>query len=131
MVNPAPDIEQDLDGTCQVFVFDQKRVDHARELLLPAEQAQDVAELFKALAHPTRIQILRALGEQELCVCDLAQVLGLSVSATSYQLQILRRVKLVRYRSEGKLAYYSVAGELARRLLRSAAHWPAAAKATR
>ena len=69
------------------------------------------------LAHPTRVQILRALTDQELCVCDLAQVLELSVSATSYQLQMMRRAKLVRYRSEGKRAYYGVSDEFVLALL--------------
>ena len=69
---------------------------------------QDLAETFKVLAHPTRIRILRALAEEELCVCDLAQVLGLSVSATSHQLQSLRRLRLVHCRMDGKLAYYSI-----------------------
>ena len=105
------------EGTCEVFVFDKERVEQAREALLPLETAQDVADVFKMLGHPTRVQILRALAGQELCVCDLAQLLGLSISATSYQLQTMRRAKLVRYRTEGKLAYYRVADGLVLSLL--------------
>ena len=107
-------------GECEVFLFDEERVGRARRALLPSGNAQDVAELFKLLAHPTRLQILRALSREELCVCDLAQVLGLSVSATSYQLQAMRRAKVVRYRAEGRLAYYRVANEVVLALLESA-----------
>jgi len=117
----VPEVEEGLDATCQVFVFDRERVERARKLLLSTEEAQEAGDFFKALAHPTRIQILRALGQEELCVCDLARVLGLSVSATSYQLQLMRRVRLVRYRNEGKLAYYRVADNLSRELLHLAA----------
>lgn len=104
-------------GECQVFLFDEKRVHRARRALLAGSTAQDAAELFKLLAHPTRLQILRALAREELCVCDLAQVLGLSVSATSYQLQAMRRARVVRYRTEGKLAYYRVANDFVLALL--------------
>lgn len=108
------------DGACEVFVFDEERVARARAALLDDASAQDTAELFKMLAHPTRLQILRALADEELCVCDLAQVVGLSVSATSYQLQAMRRAGLLRCRSEGKLAYYRAADGFVLALLRDA-----------
>lgn len=92
----------------------------ARAALLEDDSAQDGAELFKMLAHPTRLQILRALSCEELCVCDLAQVLGLSVSATSYQLQAMRRAKVVSYRAEGRLAYYRAANDFVLALLEDA-----------
>ncbi len=95
-------------GSCGAFIFDKGRVKRATKHALDSETLQDVADTFKVLANPTRVRILRALTLEELCVCDLAQVISLSVSATSHQLQALRRVKLVRYRMEGKLAYYSV-----------------------
>lgn len=76
--------------------------------MLPTNLLHDVAATFKLLAHPTRVQILRALAHEELCVCDLAQIVGLSVSATSHQLHLMRNLRLVRYRMEGKLAYYRV-----------------------
>lgn len=106
------------EGVCEVLVFNEDLVIRARDRILSDEDAQDIAELFKMLAHPTRVQILRALADQELCVCDLAEVLGLSVSATSYQLQLMRRLKLVRYRRDGKFAYYRVASDFVLALLR-------------
>lgn len=80
----------------------------ARQCALDSALVQDVADTFKVLAHTKRVRIIRALAREELCVCDLAQVLGLSVSATSHQLQALRRMKLVRHRMQGKLAYYTL-----------------------
>ena len=105
--NPAPDEPLD-DGTCQVLVVDEDRVRRARAALLAGDLALDVAELFKVLSHPTRVGILRALAEETLCVCELAQVLGLSVSGVSHQLRDLRRLCLVEYRMDGKLAWYSI-----------------------
>lgn len=95
-------------GCCQVFYVDEERVARVREAMLPDDFVNEVAETFKVLAHPTRVRILRALAKEELCVCDLAQVLGMTVSAASHQLRMLRGMRLVRYRMEGKLAYYSL-----------------------
>lgn len=99
---------RDSGGSCEIFSVDEDRVRRAQDAMLPEEQIAEVAETFKILAHPTRIKILRALASEELCVCDLAQVLGMSVSAVSHQLRSMRQQKLVRYRMEGKLAYYSL-----------------------
>lgn len=78
---------------------------------------EDVAATFKVLAHRTRIRIVQALATEELCVCDLARVLGVSVSATSHQLKALRALKVVRCRVDGKLAYYSLRDPFIRDLL--------------
>jgi len=96
------------DGCCEVYFVDADRVDRVRDAMLSDEDAQHVADIFKVLAHPTRVRILRALAREELCVCDLAHVLGFSVSATSHQLRILRSKRLVHYRMDGKRAYYRI-----------------------
>src|SRR5438876_12409556 len=67
-----------------------------------------LADLFAAMGDPTRVRLIYALAQEELCVCDLAAVLGLSVSAVSHQLRLLRGMRLVKYRREGRLAYYSL-----------------------
>ena len=67
-----------------------------------------MAELFKALADPTRLHMLLALAGRELCVCDLSTVVGLGQSAVSHQLRTLRQLHLVRSRREGKLVYYEL-----------------------
>ncbi|MDR2897599.1 MAG: metalloregulator ArsR/SmtB family transcription factor [Spirochaetaceae bacterium] len=72
------------------------------------ETLYELAELFKTLGDSTRIRITAALLKEELCVCDIAAVLGMSVSAVSHQLRILKQAKLVRFRREGKTIYYSL-----------------------
>lgn len=76
-----------------------------------------LAETFAALSDPTRVRIIFALSEQELCVLDLARLLGLTGSAVSHQLRLLRGQRLVRYRKEGKIAYYSLDDDHIRNLL--------------
>lgn len=96
------------EGCCEVYYVDEDRVGRVRDAMLPDDLVDQVAETFKVLAHPTRVRILRALAAEELCVCDLAQVLGMSISAISHQLRAMRQTKLVRHRTEGKLVYYSL-----------------------
>lgn len=107
-------------GCCEVYYVDADRVGSVREAMLPDNLLEQVADTFKILAHPTRLKILRALATEELCVCDLAQVLGLSVSAVSHQLRSMREMKLVRFRSEGKLVYYSLRDRFVMALLEDA-----------
>lgn len=75
------------------------------------EQLYDVAELFKVFGDTTRIKIICALFESEMCVYDLAAVLNMTQSAISHQLRILKQAKLVRNRKDGKLSYYSLDDE--------------------
>ena len=70
------------------------------------EYLYDLAELFKVFGDSTRIRILYALFESELCVGDMAQLLGISQSAVSHQLKILKDAKLVKFRREGKIIFY-------------------------
>lgn len=70
-----------------------------------------VTEVFKVLNDPTRVRIVYALSQTELCVCDLAALVGISVSAISHQLRLLRALQMVKYRKSGRLAYYSLADE--------------------
>jgi DNA-binding transcriptional ArsR family regulator len=77
--------------------------------LLPMAKAQRMAELFGVLADPNRLRLLSALASQELCVCDLAAAVKMSESAVSHQLRILRTMRLVSYRREGRNVYYGLA----------------------
>lgn len=95
-------------GACEVRAVDDDRVQRARQALLAKRVLEDVTDAFKVLSHPTRVHLLQALSTGELCVCELAEVVGLSMSATSHQLRDLRRLKLVEYRMEGRLAFYSL-----------------------
>ena len=83
----------------------------------PEEELLDMAELFKVFGDTTRIKILYALFESELCVCDIARVLDLTQSAVSHQLRILKGGKLVKYRREGKTVFYSLADDHVRSII--------------
>jgi len=71
----------------------------------------ELSEFFRVFGDSTRIRILYALSKSELCVCDLARLLGISQSAISHQLQVLRSSRLVKYRREGKTVFYSLDDE--------------------
>lgn len=76
--------------------------------LLPEEQAAHLARQYKALGHPVRIRILSLLNAEELCVCDLSTILDLSVSTISHHLKEMRNAGLVKFRTEGRMAFYSL-----------------------
>ncbi len=81
------------------------------------EELFDLAELFKVFGDSTRVRILFVLFESEMCVCGLAELLGMTQSAISHQLQVLKKAKLVRYRREGKTIFYSLADGHVRAIL--------------
>jgi DNA-binding transcriptional ArsR family regulator len=76
----------------------------------------ELAETFKVLADPTRIRILQAISDEELCVCDIAAVVNVTQSAISHQLRILRSARLVKSRRDGKMVYYSLDDDHVRNL---------------
>ncbi|MDQ7849500.1 MAG: metalloregulator ArsR/SmtB family transcription factor [Armatimonadota bacterium] len=76
-----------------------------------------LAETFSALADPARAKILFALGQTELCVCDLAEIVGITDSAISHHLRVLRALGLVKYRRDGRVVYYSLADSHVRTFL--------------
>lgn len=81
------------------------------------ETLYDLAELFKVFGDSTRIKILYALFEAELCVCDIAQLLGLTQSAVSHQLRVLKSSRLVKFRRDGKTVFYSLADDHVRKII--------------
>lgn len=83
----------------------------AKAEMLSDEIAQRVAETFKVLGDTTRVKILRALSTRELCVCDISAVVGMGQSTVSHQLRALRNARLVKYRREGKMVWYSLDDE--------------------
>ncbi|HEY5975794.1 MAG TPA: metalloregulator ArsR/SmtB family transcription factor [Geobacteraceae bacterium] len=96
--------------TCTIPCFNEKLVGRVKSSLPDEQDIRRVASLHRALADTTRLKILMALGQGELCVCDIAHVIGLSISATSHQLRQLRNLNLVTYRSDGRMVYYSLVG---------------------
>ena len=106
------------DDTCEVVCINHEKVAAVREVLEPDHIMKKLAETFKVLGDPTRTEVLYALLQDELCVCDLASLLGKTQSAISHQLRVLRNLDLVKYRKEGKIAYYSLNDEHVRTLFR-------------
>ena len=96
---------------CDVHAVHAHEVQRAQAQLLDGPSAARLAELFKALSDPTRVRILSALSAGELCVCDVAATLGMSQSAISHQLRLLRQLRLVRRRKSGQMAFYSLDDE--------------------
>ncbi len=92
-------------------------VEKVKSQLPPDEILYDLAELFKVFGDTTRIRILYALFESELCVNDMAQLLGLSQTAVSHQLRVLKNNKLVRFRKEGKIVFYSLSDDHVRSII--------------
>ena len=92
-------------------------LDKIKDILPEEEILYDLAELYKVFGDSTRIKILYALFESELCVCDIANVLEMTQSAISHQLRVLKNNKLVKYRREGKTIIYSLADGHVRTIL--------------
>ena len=89
----------------------------AREALIPDEDLTDLSDTFSALADSNRMKILFALATTELCVCDIASVVGISESAISQHLRVLKSLRWVKGRREGRMVYYSLADQHVRSLL--------------
>ena len=100
-----------IDEICQIEKVHESVVEKVKKLMPKEEIIYDLAELFKVFGDSTRTKILYALFEAELCVCDIATLTGMTVSAISHQLRILRQTKLVKVRKSGKEVYYSLADE--------------------
>lgn len=76
--------------------------------ILSQERVIELSKIFKALGDPTRLRIIDSLSKEELCVCEIAELLNMNQSAISHQLRVLRNLRLVKYRKEGKSAIYSL-----------------------
>ena len=99
------------DALCELHVVHEDAVHLALKTQADPELLTYLADTFQMLANPTRLQIVNALSRQELCVCDLAAVVGTSQSAVSHHLRQLRQMKIVRWRKEGRMAYYRLDDE--------------------
>ena len=93
---------------CDCSVIHEALVKAVMDKMPEEESLYDLAELFKVFGDSTRIKILCALSEAEMCVCDIAVLLNMSQSAISHQLRVLKQARLVRNRKEGKIVYYSL-----------------------
>jgi len=107
---------QEIDS-CSVRQVDVEKVAIGRALLLGEPVYVATAAIFRALGDPSRAKIVYSLLQQELCVCDLAAVCDLSESATSQHLRILRGLRVVKLRRDGRMSYYSIEDDHVRALL--------------
>ena len=105
---------------CDVQSVNEVQVKRVQKQMPDAATLYQVADIFATLGDPTRARIVFALSKAELCVCDLAVLLGMTLSAVSHQLRVLRHLGLVKYRKEGRMAYYSLDDEHASGLLTQA-----------
>lgn len=94
--------------SCEVFCVDEEKIEMVRKKMLDKSVTLRLSETFKVLGDPTRIKIIQALSLTELCVCDISTLLNMSQSAISHQLRVLRNLRLVKFRKEGKIVYYSL-----------------------
>lgn len=93
---------------CEVTCIHEDRIASVTQRMPEDEVLFDLSETFKVFGDSTRIKILYTLFEEEMCVCDIAAVLGMKQSAISHQLRVLKQAKLVKYRKEGKVVYYAL-----------------------
>lgn len=93
---------------CDALCVHHEVVEQVSNEMPDDEILYDVAELFKVFGDCTRIKILYALFESEMCVCDIADLLKMSQSAISHQLRVLKQTRLVKYRRDGKTVFYSL-----------------------
>ncbi len=107
-VEAATTADDVVDDICLTPGADPERTAHGRALLPDARSQIALADTFRALADPTRVSIALSLLRQELCTCDLAAITGVTESAVSQHLRVLRRLRLVKSRREGRLVFYSL-----------------------
>lgn len=103
--------------TCEIKELHEDALKYVQAHMPDEDSLYDLAELFKVFGDSTRIRILFVLFEAEVCVCDLAEALGMTQSAISHQLRILKQNKLVKNRREGKQVFYSLADEHVRTII--------------
>lgn len=106
-MNPSiPDIDK-----CDCTIIHEEVVAEVRRNMPEEENLLDLADLFKVFGDSTRVKIICALFQSEMCVCDIAALLGMTKSAISHQLRVLKQAKLIRNRRDGKVVYYSLDDE--------------------
>ncbi|MBQ6172702.1 MAG: winged helix-turn-helix transcriptional regulator [Clostridia bacterium] len=99
------------ESVCQCDHIHETEVSNTKKTMLKDDDYIALSTLYKMFADPTRIKLLHALERNELCVCDLAALLGMTKSAISHQLKALKLSDLVRFRKEGQNVYYSLADD--------------------
>lgn len=99
------------EDSCEELKVNLDNINMVRACMIADGDAARLSEIFKVLGDPTRIKIIYALSKYDLCVCDIAETIGMTQSAVSHQLRLLRGMRLVKYRKEGKSVFYSLDDE--------------------
>ena len=99
------------DEFCSCNILHENIIEMVKHKMPEEEKLYDLAELFKVFGDTTRVKIISALFEAEMCVCDIAELLNMTQSAISHQLRVLRQARLVKHRKEGKVVFYSLVDE--------------------
>lgn len=97
------------DDVCSINLIHENAIKNAKEEMLSEDTYIELSETFRLFGNPTRLKILTLLSVEDLCVCDISEILDMSQSAVSHQLRTLRGQNLVKYKKEGKQARYSLA----------------------
>jgi len=97
--------------SCKVICFNVEKVKEVKKSLPNEREFEELVELYAALGNITRLKIIFSLAKGELCVCDIANVIGLSIPATSHQLKYLYEMKILKSRNDGKMVYYKLNSE--------------------
>ena len=108
--------------SCSCNVIHNEVVENVKNKLPKEETLYDLAELFKVFGDSTRIKIICSLFESEMCVCDLSVLLNISQSAISHQLRVLKSARLVKFRRDGKVIYYSLDDEHIKQIFDAGLH---------
>lgn len=104
-------VENNKIESCNCTIIHEDIINKVKDCIPEEETLYDLADLFKVLGDSTRIKVLCALFQAEMCVCDIAALLGMTQSAISHQLRVLKQARLVKYKREGKVVYYSLDDE--------------------
>jgi DNA-binding transcriptional ArsR family regulator len=104
-------LEETYAPACELMHVHEDIVDKVKDEMPDIEKLYDLAEFFKVFGDCTRIRILQLLFQSEMCVCDIATLLGAGQSAVSHQLRLLKQMRLVKFRKEGKTVFYSLADD--------------------
>ena len=103
-------IQQEVDeGSCEFMHIHEEIVDKVEKVMPDEQQLLDLSEFFKVFGDSTRIKILYVLSQSEMCVCDIATLLQMGPSAISHQLRVLKQMRLVTFRRDGKTVFYKLA----------------------
>jgi ArsR family transcriptional regulator len=109
-----------VEDCCTANIVHPDKICQAKSNMPDTELIRDMTDLLKVMADETRMRIISALSECELCVCDLAEIVEASQSAVSHQLRILRQARLVKYRKDGRNTFYMLDDEHVETIIRFA-----------